>query len=128
MLMFCLSLAKSLADPELHLERAKLSYVSIQDDTYLVGPLRSVSDKRLALHAALAAGGHKLQPSKCKAWAPAWDNTAIIALPQWAQDLFQQFERAVGGIQALGAASQGRHELILGRWSLVAAKARERFQ
>ena len=47
-------------------------------------------------------------------------------MPAWAQQLFEEIERAEGGVQALGAASQGRHEMLLGPWSLVAAKARER--
>ena len=46
MLMFCLSLAKSLADPSLGLRGAGLAYVSIQDDTYLVGSLKTFGDKR----------------------------------------------------------------------------------
>jgi hypothetical protein len=47
-------------------------------------------------------------------------------LPDWAQRLFATVERAEGGVQALGAASQGRLEFLLGPWSAVAAKARER--
>ena len=126
MLMFCLSLSKSLLDPSLALKESGLACASIQDDTYLVGSLHTFAEKRAELLLALGKGGHELQPAKCKAWAPAWDGIATGALPQWAQELFQQLQRAEGGVLAMGAASQGQHEFLLGPWSIVAAKARER--
>ena len=126
MLMFCLSLARSLADSELDLRASGVAYVSIQDDTYLIGSLKTFSNKRGQLVQALARGGHELQPAKSKAWAPAWDGKPSAVLPDWAQQLFGIVERSEGGVFALGAASQGSYETLLGPWSMVAAKARER--
>ena len=85
MLMFCLSLSKCLADPDLDLKQAGLDYASIQDDTYLIGKMSCFAMKRDSLLAALAKGGHELQLSKCKAWAPAWDGKSTDQLPEWAQ-------------------------------------------
>ena len=121
MLMFCLSLAKSLSDPALGLRPSNLKYVSIQDDTYLMGPLRTFSEKREGVANALAAGGHELQPAKCQAWVPTWDEVQTHGLPSWAQEFFASVPRARFGVHALGAASQGKHEFVwgLGLWQLL---------
>ena len=130
MLMFCLSLAKSLADSDLdiRIRNAGLSYVSIPDDMYLIGSLKTFSSKHEQLIQTLQRGGHELQPAKCSAWAPAWDGKASAELPEWAQELFEVIERAQGSVFALGAASQGNFETLLGPWSMVAAKARARLE
>jgi hypothetical protein len=126
MTMFCLSLAESLGDPQLDLRGAGLAAVSIQDDTYLVGRLHKFHDCYGGLVSRLQRGGHILQPTKCTIWAPSWDTVEDALMPAWAQQLFSNIPRSIGGISALGAAAQGQWETNLGPWQLMLAKATER--
>jgi len=69
----CGVVALALTDPSVDLRSNGLAHVSIQDDTQLIGPLRSFTAIRLPLVEAVGDGGLVLQPTKCKAWAPACD-------------------------------------------------------
>ncbi len=92
--------AGCLADPSVGLKQVGLASAGIQDDTYSVGSLRMFAEKRQALLAVVVIVGHECQPNKCQVWAPAWDSKETEALPQWAQEFFDDVPRASHGVIA----------------------------
>ena len=101
MALFCLSLASVMRQAAPCLTSA-VSYVSIQDDTYLVGNAACVIRAWPHLTAYLAIEGHETNQSKSECWVPALDSVATLDLPRWLSDHFSLVSRAIGGIKALG--------------------------
>jgi len=116
MALFCLSLSAALGKcPALRSENQN-TYVSIQDDTYLVGNIKVIVDNWDGLTSALAAGGHEVNHSKSECWVPCLDSISTASLPGWLAAHLDKVTRAVGGVKALGTVAQGSYECYLGPW------------
>ena len=125
MVMFCMSLEQSYSNMPVGLQDA-VTRVGYQDDTYLVGNLKLVSNHWPSMIDAFATGGHIVNLVKTEAYLPCLENTPTEALQPELGRLFERIPRAVGGFKCLGNAAQGSLEYLLGPFQLSASPLRKR--
>ena len=83
-------------------------HAGYQDDQYFNGTVASFELYEDHLLHALARDGHALQSHKCSLWVPALDGIEDeTQLDPRLQALFAKYPRAIHGITALGASSDG---------------------
>ena len=88
MVLFCCSLlfSQDRLPPGLQNEGATLAY---QDDNYIVGKLRAVSQCWELFVEAMRAGGHEINMFKSCLWIPGCDDVPKNDLPAHVQSLLQ---------------------------------------